>query len=76
MKPDRYEPKLELKDSVELRYELPADAQPTQLSADTPIFWELEVKLDLPGLDFQEIYLVPIYSPKTSPRIAPILLHH
>jgi hypothetical protein len=67
--------KLELKDSVELRYELPADAQPTQLSADTPIFWELEVKLDLPGLDFQETYLVPIYSPKTSPRIAPILLN-
>jgi hypothetical protein len=66
---------LELKDAVELRYELPAHAQPTQLSADTPTFWELEVKLDLPGLDFQETYLVPIYNAKTSRRIAPILLN-
>jgi hypothetical protein len=24
--------------------------------------WEFEVKLDLPGLDFEEIYLVPIYA--------------
>jgi hypothetical protein len=67
--------KLELKDAVELRYEPPADAQPTQLSAHRPVYWELEAKLELPGLDFQETYLVPIYSPKTSPRIAPILLN-
>jgi hypothetical protein len=31
------------------------------LSAEKPVFWEFEVKLDLPGLDFQETYLVPIY---------------
>ena len=68
--------KFELKDSVELRYELPNSARQTQLSADKPVFWELEVKLDLPGLDFKQTYLVPIYSAKTSPRIAPILLHH
>ena len=66
---------LELKDAVELRFELPGHAQSTQLSADTPIFWELEVKLDLPGLDFEETYLVPIYGSKTAPRIAPILLN-
>jgi hypothetical protein len=50
-----------LHDAVELRFELPAVALPTRLSADKPLFWELEVKLDLPGLDFNEIYLVPIY---------------
>jgi hypothetical protein len=50
-----------LHDAVELRYELPADALPTRLSADKPWFWELEVKLNLPGLDFNETYLVPIY---------------
>jgi hypothetical protein len=33
----------------------------TRLSADKPLFWELEVKLKLPGLDFSETYLVPIY---------------
>ena len=52
----------QLREEVELSYELPADAQPTQLSADKPIFWELEVKLDLPGLDFNETYLIPVYS--------------
>ena len=40
-----------LHDAVELRYELPADALPTRLSADKPLFWEMEVKLDLPGLE-------------------------
>ena len=47
---------------MELRFEPPADAPSTQLSAERPVFWELEVKLDLPGLDFKETYLVPIYS--------------
>jgi hypothetical protein len=46
---------------LELRYELPIDAASTQLSAEKPVFWEFEVKLDLPGLDFEETYLVPIY---------------
>jgi hypothetical protein len=47
---------------VELQFELPADAPSTRLSADRPIFWELEVHLELPGLDFRETYLVPVYS--------------
>jgi hypothetical protein len=53
---------LPLHDAMELRYELPPDALPTNLSADKPLFWELEVKLDVPGLDFNESYLVPIYA--------------
>jgi len=48
-------------DPMELRYELPADALPTRLSADKPLFWELDVKLSLPGLSFNETYLVPVY---------------
>ncbi len=50
-------------DPMELRYELPAGAKPSLLSSDRPLFWELEVKLDLPGVDFNETYLVPIYGP-------------
>jgi len=46
---------------MELTYELPADAPSTQLHAAKPVFYEFEVKLDLPGLDFEETYLVPIY---------------
>jgi hypothetical protein len=48
-------------DGVELRYELPPFAGLTNLGADKPFFWELEVKLDLPGLDFNGTYLVPVY---------------
>jgi hypothetical protein len=48
-------------ESVALRFELPADAPATQLGAKRPVFWELEVKLDLAGLDFEETYLVPVY---------------
>ncbi len=55
-----------LREEVELSYNLPADARPTSLNADKPLFWELEVKLDLPGLDFRETYLVPIYDSRTS----------
>jgi hypothetical protein len=58
------------RDDVELRYELPADAQPTNFSAEKPIYWELEVKLDLPGLDFNETYLVPVYAPAQTPAAA------
>lgn len=63
------------RDEVELRYELPPDAQPTQLTADKPVFWELEVQLDLPGLDFKETYLVPVYGSKAAASIKPILLN-
>jgi hypothetical protein len=58
--------KIPLKDTVDLEYDLPADARPTRLSADRPVYWELEVRLDLPGLDFKQTYLVPIYDAKTA----------
>jgi len=47
---------------LELRSEPPAEAPSTRLSARKPVFWELEVHLDLPGLDFNEICLVPVYA--------------
>jgi hypothetical protein len=62
--------KLQVKEAVELRYDLPADARPTQLRSACPVYWEIEVKLDLPGLGFQESYLVPIYGPGTTAPVA------
>ena len=59
------------REEVELRYEFPPDAQGTELSADRPIFWELEVYLDLPGVDFKETYLVPVYGPATASGLRP-----
>lgn len=61
---------LQPREEVALRYELPADAQSTNLGAQNPLFWELEVKLDLPGLDFNETYLVPVYGLARTAAIA------
>jgi hypothetical protein len=34
----------------------------TNLSAERPVFWELQIVLSMPGLDFTERYLVPVYA--------------
>lgn len=47
--------------AVEFRYQLPADARPTKLTSDRPVFWEFEARLSMSGLDFVERYLVPVY---------------
>ena len=39
-----------------------AEALPTKLDADRPVYWELDVKLSRPGFDFEERYLIPLYS--------------
>jgi hypothetical protein len=46
---------------VEFRYSIPEGSPPTRLDADRPIFWEFEVKLRMPGFDFEEKYMIPIY---------------
>lgn len=48
----------------ELVFDLPPGAPSTSFHAERPLFWELVVDLHLPGVDFQETYLVPIYGPK------------
>jgi hypothetical protein len=48
----------------ELTFELPENAPSSALRADRPLFWELEVDLQLPGLNFKDTYLVPIYGPR------------
>jgi hypothetical protein len=59
---------LEAGEAVELRFELPVDARSTRLDTgaitERGVFWELEVRLELPGLDFDETYLVPVYAPR------------
>ena len=49
---------------IDFQFDPPEDIPETQLQAARPIFWEFEVILDLPGLDFVEKYLVPIYAAK------------
>ena len=40
---------------------LPEDCPSTDLTAEKPFYSELELKLDLPGLDLQQRYLLPVY---------------
>lgn len=48
---------------ISLSFELPATVPGSKLSGMLPaIFWELEVSAEATGVDFQERYLVPIYS--------------
>lgn len=47
---------------VEFRYVLPEGVPPSSLSAVKPVFWEFEAKLMMPGFDFEERYLVPVYT--------------
>jgi hypothetical protein len=49
---------------IPIRFELPPPgpgAAGTRLAAELPCYWELEVWADLPGLDFQAVFLVPVY---------------
>jgi hypothetical protein len=46
---------------LNLRFEPPAGLPATTLSAEQPFFWELEVEIDVPGLDYRTAYLVPVY---------------
>lgn len=49
---------------VVLSFDVPETALGSYISAGEHIrFWELEVVADVPGLDFEERYLVPIYEP-------------
>lgn len=47
---------------VEFRFQAPEGAAATSLATERALYWEFEVKLSMRGLDFEEWYLIPIYS--------------
>jgi hypothetical protein len=47
--------------NIDLDFQPPADVPATSLSSPPTVFWEFEVKFSLPGPDFKETYLVPVY---------------
>lgn len=49
--------------AIDLQFEPPEGLPSTRLNAESPVFWEFEARLDLPGFDFEERYLVPVYAP-------------
>ena len=46
---------------LEAEFTIPAEAPPTKIDAERPVFWELDVQLETPGIDFHQRYLVPVY---------------
>ena len=48
-------------DRVKLPFKLPDEARSSSIHAVPSYFYELEVNLTLPGVDFRERYLVPVY---------------
>jgi len=47
--------------NIDLEFQPPAGLPVTCLSGPKTIFWEFEVSLSLPGPDFKESYLLPVY---------------
>jgi hypothetical protein len=37
----------------------------TQITADVPRYWELEITADTPGVDYKATFLIPIYEKKS-----------
>jgi hypothetical protein len=48
--------------TLKATFELPIDAPSSGLQDTPPRFWELEMKITLPGLDLQQSYLLPVYA--------------
>jgi hypothetical protein len=47
---------------IRTEWTLPKVATGTQLHAEKPVFWELELKMEVPGLDLEQRYLLPVYT--------------
>lgn len=45
----------------EISFAIPTEASPTWIDAERPVFWEVELEITTPGVDFQGRYLVPVY---------------
>lgn len=48
--------------ALPVRFPLPADGRPTVLSERPPVYWELEVTGDAPGVDWKTRFLLPVYA--------------
>jgi len=55
-------------EGVPLSFPLPGDVPGTSLSSTPPRYWELEVKADVPGVDFHASFLVPVYRERDEPE--------
>jgi hypothetical protein len=55
---------------IPIHFELPPPGPtvlPTELDAELPRYWELEVWAELQGLDFAAVFLLPVYQRPEDP---------
>ncbi len=58
-----FEPRPASRVAIPVRFELPADARPTQrVSGDEEIMWRLEATAALPGVDYAARFDVPVFA--------------
>lgn len=46
---------------ISLAFEVPSEARSTQLAEAPPTYWELVVTAEMPGLDLESRFLLPVY---------------
>lgn len=51
----------EVQRELTLEFELPPESPTTELHGDRVHFYELEVSAETPGIDYQQLFLLPIY---------------
>jgi hypothetical protein len=59
-----------LEGGLPIRFALPEGDCSTEISGSSPRYWEIEVTADVPGVDYQARFLVPVYSPPSGGRSA------
>lgn len=55
---------LDSEGGADVHFTLPADAPGTRLGDVPAVYWEVVVKAPLPGVDFESVFLVPVYAPE------------
>ena len=45
-----------------IAFDLPDDAPSTALAERPPVYWEIDIKADVPGIDYETSFLVPVYA--------------
>ena len=44
-----------------ITFDIPEDEQQTHISRPQPVYWELTISADVPGIDYCNTFLVPVY---------------
>lgn len=49
-------------ESLRIKFDLPSSGKPTNLISSPPMYWEVEVTAEVKGVDYDVLFLVPVYN--------------